>query len=280
MTSSSSRRGKKAAQVVRNASPNGWISDDETRYKFGCYRKLFEVVPHKYLDLELFKKQGFLFQDWLVEVGLAKFVEMTGDCYPDLVEVFYHNLKDVDETLPTFTPRTEFERFVGDQFQRLLTRISNVENSLIMIHNKLNEDTTLLGPLSLVRLICGCWKIFMTWHQRQKIDWGIGRDSPMNRDLYVRFIFKNVTAQYYAAISGPFLSIVYPLSLWGDEIVYREEFSRQENDLRTFEIVLAFLNPISKQLNKLSSHRDEFFYVPFTYSESLVPVSNLLHNQQ
>ncbi|KAG2380590.1 uncharacterized protein HKW66_Vig0248980 [Vigna angularis] len=96
MTSSSSRRGKKAAHLVRNASPNGWISDDEERYKFGCYRKLFTVVPHKFLDVELFKREGFIFEEWLVDVGLLKFVEMTGDFYPDLVQVFYHNLKVVD----------------------------------------------------------------------------------------------------------------------------------------------------------------------------------------
>ncbi|KOM37638.1 hypothetical protein LR48_Vigan03g102000 [Vigna angularis] len=96
MASSSSRRGKKAAHLLRNASANGCISDDEEQYKFGCYRKLFKVVPHKFLDVELFRREGFIFQEWLVDVGLLKFVEMTGDCYPDLVQVFYHNLKVVD----------------------------------------------------------------------------------------------------------------------------------------------------------------------------------------
>ncbi|KOM49778.1 hypothetical protein LR48_Vigan08g060500 [Vigna angularis] len=68
MASSSSRCGMKAAQVVRNVSPNGWISDDEARYKFGYYRKLFKVVPHKFLDLELFRSEGFIFQEWLADV--------------------------------------------------------------------------------------------------------------------------------------------------------------------------------------------------------------------
>ncbi|KOM55919.1 hypothetical protein LR48_Vigan10g181100 [Vigna angularis] len=96
MASSSSRRGKKTTHLLRNASPNWWISDDEERYKFGCYRKFFKAVPHKFLDVELFRREGFIFQEWLVDVGLLKFVEMTGDCYPDLVQVFYHNLKVVD----------------------------------------------------------------------------------------------------------------------------------------------------------------------------------------
>ncbi|KOM50282.1 hypothetical protein LR48_Vigan08g110900 [Vigna angularis] len=134
---------------------------------------------------------------------------MTGDCYPDLVQLFYHNLKvvdgvicslvkgvdikiddeiwlsfislkaegfmshernsklnqwtnkkeiykkylrsptrlkDVNETPSTFTPQTEFERFVVDQFRRLSTRISKVEKSLIMIHKKSNEDNALITP--------------------------------------------------------------------------------------------------------------------------------------
>ncbi|WVY93957.1 hypothetical protein V8G54_033045 [Vigna mungo] len=70
---------------------------------------------------------------------------------------------------------------------------------------------------------------------------------------------------------GPFSRILFPLSLWGDEIVCRDH-----TDLRTHETVLALFNPLSKQLKKLS-FLDKFFYVPFTYSENLVPVSNPLH---
>ncbi|XP_014517971.1 putative F-box protein At1g32420 [Vigna radiata var. radiata] len=77
---------------------------------------------------------------------------------------------------------------------------------------------------------------------------------------------------------GPFSRLVYPLSLWGDEIVCREELAEAENDLRTVKTVLTLFNPLSKQFKKLPSRRDEFFYVPFSYSESLVPVSNPLHH--
>ncbi|KAG2376514.1 uncharacterized protein HKW66_Vig0153320 [Vigna angularis] len=30
-------------------------------------------------------REEFIFQEWLVDVGLLKFIEMTGDCYPDLI---------------------------------------------------------------------------------------------------------------------------------------------------------------------------------------------------
>nr|XP_007148391.1 hypothetical protein PHAVU_006G204600g [Phaseolus vulgaris]ESW20385.1 hypothetical protein PHAVU_006G204600g [Phaseolus vulgaris] len=50
---------------------------------------------------------------------------------------------------------------------------------------------------------------------------------------------------------GPFSGLVYPLSLWKDEIVCRERL---------------------KILKQLQPDRDEFCYVPFTYIESLIPV--------
>ncbi|KAG2409354.1 uncharacterized protein HKW66_Vig0000190 [Vigna angularis] len=148
MASSSSRRGKKVAHLLRNASPKGWISDDEERYKFGCYRKLFKVVPHKFLDVELFRREGFIFQEWLVDVGLLKFVEMTVALRHNGLKKTKHGwvFKDVDETPSTFTPQTEFERFVVDQFQMLSTRISKVEKSLIMIHKKSDEDNAPITP--------------------------------------------------------------------------------------------------------------------------------------
>ncbi|KOM29423.1 hypothetical protein LR48_Vigan681s000400 [Vigna angularis] len=98
-SSSSSRRKKKVAQVTRNANPSGWISDEEIRGNFLFWRVIKYVVPHKYLDLQLFKKEGFLFQEWIAYIGLTDFVQMKGDCYQDLVEVFYTNLRVVNEVI-------------------------------------------------------------------------------------------------------------------------------------------------------------------------------------
>ncbi|KOM52110.1 hypothetical protein LR48_Vigan09g076900 [Vigna angularis] len=95
-SSSSSRRKEKVVRVTRNANPSGWISDDEIRGKFLFWRVIKYVVPHKYLDLQLFKKEGFLFQEWIAYQGLTDFVQMKGDCYPDLVDVFYTNLRVVN----------------------------------------------------------------------------------------------------------------------------------------------------------------------------------------
>ncbi|KOM43425.1 hypothetical protein LR48_Vigan05g102900 [Vigna angularis] len=62
--SSSSRGKEKVARVTRNASPSEWISDRDMRAKFLYWKNI------KY--------------------------EMKGYCYPDLVEVFYTNLRVVN----------------------------------------------------------------------------------------------------------------------------------------------------------------------------------------
>ncbi|KOM52111.1 hypothetical protein LR48_Vigan09g077000 [Vigna angularis] len=96
-SSSSSSRGKeKVVQVTRNASPSRWISDPDMRGKFLYWTHFKNVFPHKYLDLQLFKKEGFLFQEWIAYQGLVDFVQMKGHCYPDLIEVFYTNLRVVN----------------------------------------------------------------------------------------------------------------------------------------------------------------------------------------
>lgn len=78
---------------------------------------------------------------------------------------------------------------------------------------------------------------------------------------------------------GPFSRVLYPLSIWRDLIVCREELSRRGNNYRIVETVLSLFNPLSNELKKLPANRDEFCYVPFTYVESLVPVGHIHHEQ-
>ncbi|KOM50216.1 hypothetical protein LR48_Vigan08g104300 [Vigna angularis] len=89
MTSSSpSSRGKgKVVRITRNADTSGWISDEEIREVFLRWKRIKTVVPHKYLELDLFRKEGFHFQEWIETQGLTMLVQMKGDCYPNLVEV-------------------------------------------------------------------------------------------------------------------------------------------------------------------------------------------------
>ncbi|KOM52125.1 hypothetical protein LR48_Vigan09g078400 [Vigna angularis] len=69
-SSSSSRRKEKVVRVTRNANSSGWISDEEIRGKFLYWRHLKIVVPHKYLDLQLFKKEEVFYTNLRVLNGV------------------------------------------------------------------------------------------------------------------------------------------------------------------------------------------------------------------
>ncbi|KAK7331731.1 hypothetical protein VNO80_28469 [Phaseolus coccineus] len=64
---------------------------------------------------------------------------------------------------------------------------------------------------------------------------------------------------------GPFYGIVYPLSLWRDEIVCLKP-------LPGGDTAIALFDPVSKIPKQMQPDRDEFCYEPFTYVETLVPV--------
>ncbi|OIV91894.1 hypothetical protein TanjilG_17886 [Lupinus angustifolius] len=78
---------------------------------------------------------------------------------------------------------------------------------------------------------------------------------------------------------GPFSRILYPLSIWRDEIVCREELHGRVDEYSKVETVLSLFNPYSNELKKLPAQRDEYYYVSFNYAESIVPVANFHHEQ-
>ncbi|KOM48407.1 hypothetical protein LR48_Vigan07g211100 [Vigna angularis] len=101
MTSSSQpSRGSKGKEiaVTRGVDLEGWISDDDTRERFLRGRVKIVVTP-KHLDLKLFEKEGFQFPGWLETQELSTIVQMKGDWFPNLVRVFYHNLKIVNDDI-------------------------------------------------------------------------------------------------------------------------------------------------------------------------------------
>ncbi|KOM26953.1 hypothetical protein LR48_Vigan347s000700 [Vigna angularis] len=93
MSASSSRLGKRSSSSRREANSFEWFSDDDQRTDFICQWGYKEVIRHKCMSILFFCNEGFLFQEWLEKAGLTKFVELQGDCYPNLVKVFYSNLK-------------------------------------------------------------------------------------------------------------------------------------------------------------------------------------------
>ncbi|KOM37322.1 hypothetical protein LR48_Vigan03g070300 [Vigna angularis] len=89
----------KAVVAARNVDLSRWISDEETRLEFLRWTKFKHIVPHKYLNLDLFEKEGFHFHECIETQGLSTLVQMKGDWYPDLVRVFYNNMRNIDGVL-------------------------------------------------------------------------------------------------------------------------------------------------------------------------------------
>ncbi|KOM29409.1 hypothetical protein LR48_Vigan662s000600 [Vigna angularis] len=93
---SSSKRIRKVPPSERNASPSGGISDNTTRERFMGCKSVKDVAPQKSIELSLLRNEGFIFPEKLEHQGLSTFFQMKGDCYPELVGLFYNNIKVVD----------------------------------------------------------------------------------------------------------------------------------------------------------------------------------------
>ncbi|KOM41077.1 hypothetical protein LR48_Vigan04g127500 [Vigna angularis] len=89
----------KVVVAARNADLSRWISDEETRLEFLRWTKFKHIVPHKYLNLDLFEKEEFHFQEWFETQGVSTLVQMKGDWCRDLVRVFYNNMRNIDGVL-------------------------------------------------------------------------------------------------------------------------------------------------------------------------------------
>ncbi|KAL2324768.1 hypothetical protein Fmac_023826 [Flemingia macrophylla] len=69
---------------------------------------------------------------------------------------------------------------------------------------------------------------------------------------------------------GPFSRILYPLSIWRDEVVCEEAVCEEGIRFAGGKKVVSLFNPFTYESKNLLAHRSDCLYVPFTYAESLV----------
>lgn len=69
-SSHSSRGTGKIAIVTRDADPSR-CSDEDIHEEFLRWKRIKTVVPHKYLNLDLFTKEGFDFHELIETQGLS-----------------------------------------------------------------------------------------------------------------------------------------------------------------------------------------------------------------
>jgi len=77
----------------RDASIDGWISDENRRLEFLTLFKEKPLQTPKFINNGWFRNQEFSYPDIFEEQGIQFFTEMQGVYYPDLFRVFHYNLK-------------------------------------------------------------------------------------------------------------------------------------------------------------------------------------------
>ncbi|KOM54740.1 hypothetical protein LR48_Vigan10g063200 [Vigna angularis] len=175
-SSSSSRRKEKVAQVIRNANPSGWISDEEIRGKTECQQKMYllnaiktripsnwvaklkdhiigarDKYAHK-LPYRVFIKKVLVLQGVDVfEEDRLLFNKSQEIGIPSLFSIrlernvngwFFIDKQTVgspptrDEDHTAFIPQTDFEKYVVDQFRKTFERDERVEKTLFKLEKK------------------------------------------------------------------------------------------------------------------------------------------------
>ncbi|KOM49566.1 hypothetical protein LR48_Vigan08g039300 [Vigna angularis] len=130
----STNRGK-AVVAARNVYLFGWISDEETRLEVLRWTKFKHIVPHKYLNLDLFEKgvdvsgekkcscnfSNVINRNTLTSIGLMKTTK--GWCFKDEENMVQTSgsTPALNEDRSNFVPETNFERFVVEKTQETQT---------------------------------------------------------------------------------------------------------------------------------------------------------------
>ncbi|XP_022638142.1 uncharacterized protein LOC111241882 [Vigna radiata var. radiata] len=107
MAEPSRRRRRRTSEVSENNvckrddTVEGWLSDDQDQQSFSQFWKERKLIKQKFIDLAWYIAHNFSFPNLIIEQGVQHFMELRGRYYPDLVRVFYFNLKFRDGIFST-----------------------------------------------------------------------------------------------------------------------------------------------------------------------------------
>ncbi|KOM48090.1 hypothetical protein LR48_Vigan07g179400 [Vigna angularis] len=86
---------------IRLASIEGWISYEEKHVEYVHSWQERRIMVVKFIRLDFYRFYGFQFPYLFDAQGLSHLVEQKGCIYPDLICVFYFNLRYRDEITST-----------------------------------------------------------------------------------------------------------------------------------------------------------------------------------
>ncbi|KOM55826.1 hypothetical protein LR48_Vigan10g171800 [Vigna angularis] len=101
------------------ASIEGWIFDQEKHANFANFWQERRLMAVKFIKLDCYRLYGFQFPDLFGAKGLTHLVEQKGCIYPDLIRVFYFNLKYRNGIVTTKYYRIQRSRIEGELTQAI-----------------------------------------------------------------------------------------------------------------------------------------------------------------
>ncbi|KOM26162.1 hypothetical protein LR48_Vigan233s002900 [Vigna angularis] len=93
--------GASSSSQPRLANIDGWISDPGKHADFVNSWQERKIMAVKFIRLDFFRFYTFQFPNTFVEQGLTHLLEQKGCIYPDLIRVFYFNLRYRDGIIST-----------------------------------------------------------------------------------------------------------------------------------------------------------------------------------
>ncbi|KOM31113.1 hypothetical protein LR48_Vigan01g066800 [Vigna angularis] len=106
MAEPSKRRRRRRSEVSesnirrRDATIEGWLSDEQDQHSFSTFWKERKLIKQKFIDLSWYTYSNFSFPNLIIEQGVQHIMELRGKYYPDLVRIFYFNLKSIPLNWP------------------------------------------------------------------------------------------------------------------------------------------------------------------------------------
>ncbi|KOM43783.1 hypothetical protein LR48_Vigan05g138800 [Vigna angularis] len=93
--------GASSSSRPRPATIDGWISDQDKHANYVHFWQERRIMAVKFIRLDFYRFYGFQFPDLFRAQGLTHLVEKKGCIYPDLIHVFYFNLRYRDDIITT-----------------------------------------------------------------------------------------------------------------------------------------------------------------------------------
>ncbi|KOM55440.1 hypothetical protein LR48_Vigan10g133200 [Vigna angularis] len=169
--------GASSSSQPRPATIDGWISDQGKHADYVNSWQERRIMAVKYIRLDFFRFYGFQFPDLFAVQGLTNLVEQKGCIYPDLIRVFYFNLRYRDGIIST---KVKGVRIILDD--DVWTNIAQLTiwDDAVKVHLGLQDFNRLMTFQSFLRhpeqqtnrrqLLVGGSTSFI-WDPKSHIDW-------------------------------------------------------------------------------------------------------------